>query len=284
VWFYLLENIKNMKIYYQWEPWSYHHQVFLNIKDKFNVDIKKSIGLDSFEKCWTKLEEEKDAILLLAIENTSAGTIYENLYKFNDVDVKIIWEYDLEINHAICSTEKDLAKIKKVYSHFKALPQCYNYLKKNNIKEQVIVSDTAWAAILLSETKEKWAAAICSSLAWEMYGLNVLGEVIQDQKWNTTRFIIIVPKKSNIEFLDKKNKVSILFEAKNIPASLYKCLGAFATNNVNLTKIESLPNIKNTFSYLFWMDFEWKLSDKNVIASLEELEFFTSKINIIWEY
>ena len=270
------------KIYYQWELGSYHYQASLEIEKNLNIKIDEMIWLDSFEKCWDKLWD--DSILVLAIENSYAGTIYENLYNFDKLDVKVIWEINLPIEHCICSTETELNKIKKVYSHFKALPQCYNYLKKHNIKEQIIVDDTAWAAIQLSKTKEKQSAAICSTLAWKMYWLNILDESIQDQKGNTTRFVIIVPKKSKIEYLKKQNKVSVLFEAKNIPASLYKCLGAFATNNVNLSKIESLPNIKNPFSYLFWLDFEWKLEDKNVILSLEELKFFTSNINIIWEY
>ena len=271
-----------MKIYYQWEKWSYHHQASLEIVKNLSIKIDKLIWLDSFEKCWEKLD--MDNILVLAIENSYAWTIYENLYKFNQKDVKIIWEYDLEINHALCSLETDIKNIKKVYSHFKAIPQCYNFLKKHNIKEQIVVSDTAWAALQLSQTKEKNAGAICSSLAWKMYWLNIVQENIQDQKWNTTRFVVITTSDSNIEYKIKKNKVSILFEAKNIPASLYKCLGAFATNNVNLTKIESLPNINNPFTYLFWLDFEWKLSDDNVQKSLEELKFFTSKLKIIWEY
>ncbi len=271
-----------MKLYYQWEPGSYHHQVSQIIKDKLNVEITDFVWLDSFEKCWSKLD--KNSILLLAIENSYAWTIYENLYKFNNLKAKIIWEYDLEINHTLCSLENDIKNVKKVYSHFKALPQCYNYLKEKNIKEQIIVSDTAWAAKQIAETKEKQTWAICSKFAWEMYGLNILDENIQDQKWNTTRFVIIVDKDSNIEYKDKKNKVSILFEARNIPASLYKCLWAFATNNINLVKIESLPNIKNPFSYLFWLDFEGKLEEERVKKALDELDFFTSSIKIIWEY
>lgn len=271
-----------MKIYYQWEPGSYHHQASLEIEKNLNVKIDKIIGFDNFEKCWEKLW--KDNILVLATENSSAGTIYENLYKFWKLEAKIIWEINLSINHCLCSTWKILWDIKKVYSHFKALPQCYNYLKKHNIEEQIIVSDTAGAAIHLSKSKEEWAAAICSKSAWEMYGLNILDESIQDQKGNTTRFVVIVPKKVNIEYKVKEDKVSVLFEAKNIPASLYKCLWAFATNNVNLSKIESLPNTKNPFSYLFWLDFDWSLEDDNVTKALDELSFFTSNIKIIWEY
>jgi len=272
-----------MKIYYQGIEGSYHHQASIEIEKNLSAKIDEMIGFDNFEKCWDKLWE-KDTILVLAIENSYAGTIYENLYKFNNLDAKIIWEYNLEINHALCSVEEDLSKIIKVYSHFKALPQCYHYFKENWIKEQIIVSDTAWAAIQLAKTKESWAWAICSKLAWKMYWLNILDEAIQDQNGNTTRFVIIVSKDSKIEYFKKENKVSVLFKARNIPASLYKCLWAFATNNVNLSKIESLPNIKNPFSYLFWLDFDGRLNDENVVKALEELKFFTSDIKIIWEY
>jgi len=271
-----------MKIYYQGTEWAYMHQASIEVEKNLSVEIDEMIGLESFEKCWDKLDE--NSILVLATENSYAWSIYENLYKFMKLDAKIIWEYDMEINHCICSIESDLSKINKVYSHFKALPQCYEYFKKHGIKEQVVYSDTAWAAKMISETKEKWAWAICATLAANMYWLNILEESIQDQKGNSTRFVVIVQKNSPIEYFKKENKVSILFEVKNIPASLYKCLWAFATNNVNLTKIESLPNIKNPFTYLFWVDFDWKLYDKNVEKALEELGYFTSNIKIIWEY
>ena len=270
------------KIYYQGTEWAYMHQASIEIEKHLNIEIDEMIGFDSFEKCWDKLGE--DSILVLATENSYAGSIYENLYKFVKLNAQIIWEYDMEIDHCICSNEKELSKITKVYSHFKALPQCYDYFKKHWIKEQIIHPDTAGSAKMLSETKEKWAAAICATLAADMYGLNILDEKIQDQKWNKTRFVAITSKKSSIKYSKKKGKITIIFEARNNPASLYKCLGAFATNNINLTKIESLPNIKNPFSYLFWLDFDWKLGDKNVEIALEELDYFTSDIKIIWEY
>lgn len=270
-----------MNIYYQWEPWAYMHQVSLEIEKNLDTKIDNIIWLNSFERCWEKLDNN---ILVLAIENSYAWSIYENLYKFLKLDAKIIGEYNMEINHCICSNEKEISNVKKVYSHFKALPQCYNYLKEKNITEQIVHTDTAGSAKMISETKEKNSAAICSPLAAKMYWLNILEESIQDQKWNTTRFVIITPSNDKIKYNKEKNKTSILFKAKDIPASLYKCLWAFATNNVNLTKIESLPNIENPFSYLFWIDFDWTTNDLNVKKSLEELEFFTSEIKILWEY
>ena len=117
-----------------------------------------------------------------------------------------------------------------------------------------------------------------------IHNLNILDTNIQDQKWNNTRFAIIVPKKSIIKYYNKSNKVSILFETKDIPASLYKCLWAFATNDINLTKIESMPNLENPFSYLFYIDFEWKLLDKKVENMFKELNFFVENVKILGEY
>ncbi len=271
------------KIYYLGLEGSYHHETALKIQENFNVDIDDMIWKESFEQCWEQLW--KGSVLLLAIENSSAGSIYENLYKFLKVDAQIIWEYNLKIHHCLCSHEQKKEDITTVYSHSKALPQCYEYLKRMGIKKQIVYPDNAWAAQSVAKKKEKWAAAICSRLAWEMYGLQILDENIQDQEKNTTRFIIVVGKDSHIKYKKKEWKVSIIFDLKkNIPASLYKCLWAFATNNVNLTKIESLPDIKNPFSYIFWLDFEGELEEKRVKNSLKELELFTNDIKILGEY
>lgn len=182
---------------------------------------------ESFEKCW---EELKWNILVLAIENSYAGTLYENLYKFLEYDAKIIGEYAFPIHHCLCSKETKKENIKKVYSHYKALPQCYKYLKKNNMKG-IIYSDTALSAKMVSESKESWIASISSSLACEMYGLNILEKNIEDQKWNTTRFLIIIPKESGIVYTKKPEKSVLslkhkIFLQASIPAleSLLKIL------------------------------------------------------------
>ena len=235
---------------------------------------------ESFEKCREELDEN---ILVLAIENSYAGTLYENLYKFLGHNAKIIGEYAFPIHHCLCSKENKKENIKKVYSHYKALPQCYNYLKKNNM-EGVVYFDTALSAKMVSESKETGIASISSSLACEMYGLNIVEENIEDQDWNTTRFLVIVPKKSNVKYRKKAWKVSIIFEAQDIPASLYTCLWVFAENGINLKKIESLPNPETPFSYLFWLDFEGNLSEQKIKIALKKLEKYTHFIKILWEY
>jgi len=270
-----------MKILFQWEPWAYSHLCSIEIEKLLDKKIDKIIWKPDFLSVWEEIENWN--IWVLPVENGYAWSIHENLSYFLRYDYKIIWEYDFEVMHCLLSLEKDIKNVKQAYSHPQALSQVHDFLKNNNIQAQKF-SDTAAAAKYIKENNLKESSAIASSLAWELYGLNILKQNIADQKWNTTKFFIISKKDKKINFKNKSNKVSIIFEAKNIPASLYKCLWAFATNNVNLTKIESMPNLKNPFSYIFFMTFEGQLKDKNIKKALEELEFFTNDIKILGEY
>lgn len=270
-----------MNIYYQWEKWAYSNQASNIVKWLINKETTNIIWVNDFLSVWENIEEWH--IWVLPVENSYAGSIHENLYLFLRYDYEIIWEYDLVIEHCLLSKEKNIKDIKKVYSHHQALSQCHNFLKKNNIKPERFY-DTAGAAKYISENIKENSWAIASKLSAKIYNLNIIEENIADQKWNTTKFFIISKKWSNINYSKKVNKTSIIFETKNIPASLYKCLWAFATNNVNLTKIESMPSLKDPFTYMFFITFEWKLKNENTKKTLEELEFFTSYIKILGEY
>lgn len=271
-----------MKIYYQGEPWAYSNVASEDIEKLLNKKTEEIIWLSDFSSVWEKINN--DNIWVLPIENSYAGTIHENLYNFlRHNNLEIIWEYDLWVNHCLVSLERNIWNIKKAYSHPQALSQTHNFLKENNIAAWKY-PDTAWAAKYISENKIENSASVSSKLSAKIYNLNIIKENIQDQEWNTTKFFIIWKKKNNIKYKNNSNKISILFEARNIPASLYKCLWAFATNNVNLTKIESMPSLKNLFSYIFFLTFEWKLDNENIKKALSELEFFTNEIKILGEY
>jgi prephenate dehydratase len=271
-----------MQIYCQWIWWSYSFNASETIKRLLN---KKSYLIEwcsNFNSVWDKIWKA-DNLWVLPVENSYAGNVHTNLYNFLKYDYKIIWEYNLKIRHCLLSNETDIKKIKEVYAHPQSLNQCYKYLKTNKIKENNYW-DNWLAAKMVSESNKKWIWAIASIEAWELYNLNILDKDLQDQKWNTTRFFLVTKKDSEIKYNKKKNKITIIFEAKDIPSSLYKCLWAFATNSVNLSKIESLPSYSWPFSYLFWLDFRWNLKDENVKKALEELDFFTSFIKVLWEY
>jgi len=272
-----------MEIYYQGEPGAYSNITAIEVEKNLWLSGTQIIWKKTFESVWQKISEWH--IGVLPIENSYAGPIHANLFAFSRFDVSIIGTYNLEINHCLLSLEDDINNVKSAISHPQALDQSYHYLREKNITAESFY-DTAGAAKHISENKILGQASISSRLAAEIYGLNILDEAIQDQKGNTTRFLVVCLKDiaPNYTYRDKKNKTSIIVTAKHIQASLYKCLGAFATNSVNLTKIESIPSFENPFEMNFWIDMEGHLQDESIQKALKELEFFTTDIKILWEY
>jgi len=274
-----------MKVYYQWIIWSYSFVASDTVSKHLNIKIHNEdiIWLSSFGEVWKLVSNNNDAIWVLPIENSYAGSVHENVYNFLDYNNIIFGEYDMPIDHCLLSNEKSIFDIKQVYSHRQALSQCQDFIKKQWF-EPIKYQDTALSAKYISSNNISNAWAIASSMAWQLYGLNILAKHIQDQEWNTTKFILIKNKNNKCNYKIKKNKISILFSVKDKPASLYKCLGSFATNWINLTKIESMSDKSDLFSYMFFISLNWKMSDKNIQDSLEEMKFWTTSLNILWEY
>lgn len=270
-----------MKLIYQWIAWAYGHIACMEVEKQISTNITDIKWFQDFSSVWWAIDENN--IWVIPFENSYAWNVHENLNFFMRYDYKIVWEINLKIDHCLLSKETDIWNIKEVYSHPQAISQCHDYLKAKNIKSSNF-SDTAWASKMIKDSIEKWIWSIWAIQNWEIYWLNILDKNIQDQTWNTTRFFVICPKNQDIKLANKQTKTTIIFEAKNIPASLYKCLWAFATNNINLTKIESLPSLKWPFTYFFWIDIDWTTKDEGVQKALKELEFFTKKINILGEY
>lgn len=272
-----------MKIFYQWTKGSYSSIPVYKLAEEYWISEEKIFWIwENFTEIWKKIEAE-DWVWILPIENSYAWMIHENLFNFLHFDFKIIWEVEVQVNHCLLSKEKNISDVKKVFSHPQALSQCFDFCNEKDISQEKF-SDTALAAKFVAESDEKWIWAIASEEAWKLFWLNILEKWIQDQKWNTTRMFVVVKKSNNFELKDKKWKITILFELKNCPAALYKCLWAFATNDINLTKIESMPNLENPFNYLFCIDFEWKSVDEKVKNMFKELKFFAENIKILGEY
>lgn len=275
-----------MKIYYQWFPGAYGNEVSIKVATKLKIDVKDVIGVSNFKKVFDKINSWD--IWVLPIENSYAWSVHENFYHLISGDYEIIWEIFLDIDHYLLANTKDIKDIKFVYSHPQALAQCQNFLEKHKLKP-VEYWDTAWWAKFVSETKNKEFASISSKLCSSIYGLNILDKHIQDQTGNTTRFFVVVSKscykknKDNLG-LKKNGKISVTFKTKDIPAALYKCLWAFATRFINLSKIESLPARQNRFEYIFWIDFQKNVDDKTIKEALEELKFFSKDLVILWDY
>ena len=168
-------------------------------------------------------------------------------------------------------------------SHVHALGQCRVKIGQMGLKP-VVVLDTAGAAREVSETRDPTLVAIASSLAAEIYGLQVFENEMEDAVHNTTRFLVMASEPDDAEPEVEKVMTSIIFRVRNVPASLYKALGGFATNGVNVTKLESYQ-IEGSFNATqFYADIAGHPSDRSVRLALEELKFFTSELTVLGVY
>lgn len=271
-----------MKIYYQGEPGSYSHLASKEIVANLDIEVSDIIGEVDFNSVWEKISAGD--IGVLPIENSYAGSIHANVYHFLTHDHDIIWEYNFEVQHCLLSLETDISLVSEAYSHHQALSQTHQYLRDKNITPKPF-GDTAGAAKMISEKQKRWVAAVASSLAGELYGLNILEENIQDQDWNTTKFLIVVKKGTqNISYTVKKKRITFLFKTDHTPGGLYKCLEIFAQNKINLTKIESIPLGTGHFSYGFWVSIDGSLQDDSVSQAFDTLRDTSDFVKILWAY
>jgi prephenate dehydratase len=176
-----------------------------------------------------------------------------------------------------------LTTVSTATSHPVLLGQCKKFLKTNNIKP-ISGYDTAGSAKLISEENDKFKGALASKIAAQIYGLKVLQANVQDNKDNTTRFLVMEKKPKILIKQEKKVITSILFQVRNIPAALYKAMGGFATNNVNMIKLESYMLGGSFEATQFFADIQGHPKDSSVKRALDELKYFTNKLDIIGVY
>lgn len=226
----------------------------------------------------------------IPIENSTHGMVVESIDLLREYDFVILGSHTYEVDHCLCAPpESKLSGINEAYSHPQALGQCRDFLFANQITAQKY-PDTAGAAQYVAELNDMSVAAICSERAAKLYGLKVLKKEIQDVKGNTTRFLLVKTKRKNIDFQKKLEQgrvdvtTTVLFETKDIPAALYKCLGGFATNAVNLLRIESRPSRKKDSRYFFLIDLEGHPDDPLVEHALDELRVFAREVRILGSY
>jgi prephenate dehydratase len=170
-----------------------------------------------------------------------------------------------------------------VHSHYNALGQCRKALRELKLKA-VVAADTAGAARELAEARDPARAAIATRLAAGIYGLDVLGANIEDEEHNTTRFIVLSAEPHDAGPEDAPVVTSFVFRVRNVPAALYKAMGGFATNGVNMTKLESYQLEGQFAATQFYADVEGHPSERNVRLALEELEFFTTHLRVLGVY
>ena len=269
-----------MKIGIQGELGAYSHIAVENLYK--NPDIKTC---STFEDTFKLAYNDQSYKIVIPIENSLAGRVADIHYLLPKYKLQIHGEYFLPVEHNLLGKpDATIEEIKYVRSHAQAISQCQKIINEKNFKS-IISVDTAGSAKDLSKGKDKTIAAIASALSAKMYNLKILKKNIEDDKGNVTRFLIMGKNIEQPDYdKDKKYLTSCIFRVKSEPSALYKCLGGFATNQVNLTKLESF-SVKNTFEQAnFYLDIEGHLEQPKVKNALEELGFHTETLDILGVY
>jgi len=242
-----------------------------------------------FEDVFEAVSTGKAALGMIPIENSQAGRVAEIHNLLPRSNLHIVGEYFQHIEHCLLAPKgATLATIKDVYSHPQGLLQCREHLRELKLTTHTH-SSTAQAAADVAQWKDVTKAAIASPLAGELYGLSVLKEHMQDSENNVTVFIIIAREPIDPEPQENENSgkimTTLLFTIRNIPAALYKSLGGFATNGVNILKLESyIPGGTMRESAQFFLTLEGHPRERNVQLALEELGFFCKKVTVLGVY
>ena len=272
--------MSKIKIAFQGEPGAYSH---IAINEVFkNPEIKTC---STFEETFKTAFEDDSYKIIIPLENSLAGRVADIHYLLPKYKLQIHAEHFQKVEHNLLSkNDAEMKDIKCVRSHAQAIGQCQKIIMNNKFKT-IISADTAGSAKELAEGKDKSIAAIASKLSAKIYNLKILKENIEDEKGNVTRFLVMGKNVHQPEFeKGKKYITTCIFRLKSEPAALYKSLGGFATNQVNMTKLESF-SVKNTFAQTnFYLDFEGHLDEKPVQNAMEELGFHTESLDILGVY
>ena len=243
-----------------------------------------SIPCKTFEEMFESVRLDKSDVAIVPIENSKAGRVADTQRLIPQSKLKIIGEFFLNINHCLLACKgSTIETIKRIHSHEQALAQCRsNILDKN--KDMVIAADTAGAAKLVSSWNNVEDAAIASNLAAKYYDLNIIQKEFQDSKNNVTRFLVMSKDQLEIGLDEKNTMMTLIFKVRSIPAALYKSLGGFASNGVNITKLESYIHPQGFDVAHFYIDFEGHPENKSVKLAIDKMKFFCEEIDILGVY
>ena len=265
-------------IAFQGELGAYSHQACDQVRPGQDV-----MGCETFEDVVESVRSGKAELGLLAVENSTYGRVADVHSLLPNSGLHIIDETFVRVRVNLLGLPgTKVEDIREAHGHVVILPQCAGFLKRNNIRG-VISSDNAKAAREAAEANDPARAALASELAAEIYGLDVLARHIEDQSNNTTRFLVMsrTPDHSRRA---QKMVTTFTFRVRNIPAALYKALGGFATNGINMTKLESYMVGGSFIATEFYADIEGHPEDPAVARAMEELGFFTSSVKILGVY
>ncbi|MBI4275092.1 MAG: prephenate dehydratase [Rhizobiales bacterium] len=267
------------KIVFQGEPGANSH---LACREAYPAH--EPLACPTFEDAFAAVASGESELAMIPIENSIAGRVADIHHLMPDSKLHIVAEWFLPVRHQLMApkgaTVKDIATVE---SHVHALGQCRKIIRKLGVKP-IVAADTAGSAREVAERGDKSRAAIASRLAAEIYGLDILAEDIEDEAHNTTRFIVLSREANWATANDGQVITTFVFRVRNLPAALYKALGGFATNGVNMTKLESYMIGGNFFATQFYADVEGHPDERKLVLALEELAFFSKEMKILGVY
>ncbi|MDF1598838.1 prephenate dehydratase [Mesorhizobium sp. YIM 152430] len=240
----------------------------------------------TFEDAFNAVESGAADLAMIPIENTIAGRVADIHHLLPESSLHIVGEYFLPIHFQLMVLPGvKIDEIASVHSHIHALGQCRNVIRKHKWKP-VIAGDTAGAARQVADEGDRTAAALAPVLAAELYGLDIVAENVEDTDNNVTRFVVLAKEESWAprRSADDLMMTTFIFRVHNIPAALYKAMGGFATNGVNMTKLESYQLGGTFFASQFYADIEGHPDDANVAQALKELDFFSREVRVLGVY
>ena len=239
---------------------------------------------ETFEEAFQAVSTGRVGRAMIPIENSLAGRVADIHHLLPESGLFIVAEHFQRVQHQLLASDgATIDRLKTVHSHVHALGQCRNLIRRLKLKPRVH-ADTAGAAEQVARRKDPTESAIASSLAAEIYGLRVLESNIEDASHNTTRFLVMARDAVDPDPAAGPMMTTFLFRVRNVPAALYKALGGFATNGVNLVKLESYQ-VGGTFNQAqFYCDIEGHPARPSVQLAIEELEFFSDWLTMLGVY
>ncbi|MEJ2124992.1 MAG: prephenate dehydratase [Alphaproteobacteria bacterium] len=266
-------------ILYQGEPGANSHLACVNAYPNM-----KPGPSSTFEDAFADLEQGKADFAMIAIENTLAGRVADVHHLLPISNLYIVGEHFEPIHHQLMVLPgTKLENVKTVHSHVHALGQCRKVIRELGLKP-VVASDTAGAARILCEEGDKTKAVIASTLAANLYELEIVRKNIEDAAHNTTRFIVLSKEANHVPFGDGLVVTTFTFRVKNIPAALFWALSGFAANGVNMTKLESYLIEGNFTATMFYADIEGHPEDEAVERALEVCKLYSSEFHVLGTY
>lgn len=267
------------RIAFQGEPGAYSHQA---CRDTY-PDMEP-MSCRTFEDAIDAVRGGSAALAMLPVENSTFGRVADIHHLLPSSDLHIVAEAFVRVHINVLGLPGSrLDGIERAMSHTMLLGQCRDFLSQHGIR-RVKGADTAGSAREVAQMGDPKLAALASDLAGEIYGLDVLARHVEDEGTNTTRFLVMSPTPDTARRGEHGMMTTFVFQVRNIPAALYKAMGGFATNGVNMTKLESYMMGASFTATQFYADIEGHPDDPPVRRALEELEYFTSRLEILGVY